>query len=50
MKSIIYIWKKVYENIKENMSVPKDLKTEKFSIINDILKFISNYNKNMVLI
>lgn len=32
------------------MIVPKDLKTEKFSIINDILKFISNYNKNMVLI
>ena len=37
--------KKVYENIKESMIVPKVLKTEKFSIINDIIKFISNYIK-----
>lgn len=36
---------KIYDNIKENFINPKEKKIEKFSVVKDIIRYISNYNK-----
>ena len=37
--------KNIYNKIKDNLIVNVSLNKEKFSIINDIYKFLENYNK-----